>query len=384
MLLCFIPFPTVDMTPNWPAIRSRYPALAHWTYFNSATFGLLSQNTAAAVTAHFQHRDDLACADFLNWFDEIDGTRAKAAQLIHASAEDIAFSINAATPLSLLLGGTHWKPGDRIVTLTNEFPNQLYYAALLKEKGVDFVQVEWPDFFDAITPQTRAVLMSQVSYTTGFRPPLDQIGPFLKQREILFYVDATQALGALTLNVEQVQPSMLAVHGYKWLLCPNGAAFFYVSPELRQKLQPNIIGWRSHEDWRNVNRLHHGAPVFRESAEKYEGGMPAFPCLYAMDAALSEFLEIGPEKIERRVMELTAILQERLHEIGRVTVLHKHSPITAAHFPHLDPAILVQRLKAERILASARHGCLRLSVHFYNDEADIDKLINVLRTACKG
>ena len=79
------------MTPNWPSIRSRYPALAHWTYFNSATFGLLSQNTTAAVTAHFQHRDDLACADFLNWFDDIDGTRAKAAQLIHASAEDIAF-----------------------------------------------------------------------------------------------------------------------------------------------------------------------------------------------------------------------------------------------------------------------------------------------------
>jgi len=372
------------MTPNWPSIRTRYTALAHWTYFNSATFGLLSENTAAAVTAHFQRRDDLACADFLDWFDDIDRTRLKAAQLIHATAEDIAFSINASTPLSLLLGGIQWQHGDRIVTLTNEFPNQLYYASLLKEKGVDFVEVEWPDFYDAITPETRAVLMSQVSYTTGFRPPLDQIGPYLKARDILFYVDATQALGALTLNVQQVQPSMLAVHGYKWLLCPNGAAFFYVSPELRQSLQPNIVGWRSHEDWRNVNRLHHGVPVFGESAEKYEGGMPAFPCLYAMDAALTEFLEIGPERIERRVLELTAILHERLREVGRVTVLHKDSPITAAHFPDIDPAILVRRLKEERILASARHGCLRLSVHFYNDETDIEKLISVLKTSGTG
>ena len=110
------------MTPNWPSIRSRYPALANWTYFNSATFGLLSEKTTAAVNAHFRHRDDLACADFLGWFDDIDRTRAKAAQLIHAASGDIAFSINASTPLSLLLGGIHWKPGDRIVTLTMSFP----------------------------------------------------------------------------------------------------------------------------------------------------------------------------------------------------------------------------------------------------------------------
>jgi selenocysteine lyase/cysteine desulfurase len=367
------------MTPDWQRIRANYPALRNYTYFNTATYGLMSNASTAAVAHHFARRDELACGDFLTWFDDIDRTRAKAAQLVHARAEDIAFAINAATPLSLLMGGVAWKAGDRIVTLTNEFPNQIYYAALLREKGVDFVEVEWPEFFDAITPNTRAVLLSQVSYSTGFRPPLEQIGPYLKERGILFYVDATQALGALTCNVQLVQPSMLAVHGYKWLLCPNGAAFFYVSPELRKTLTPNVIGWRSHEDWKNVNRLHHGAPVFAESAEKYEGGMPAFPCLYAMDAALTEFLEIGPEKIERRVLELTSLLQERLHELGHVTVLHKHSPITAARFPNSDPAVLVAKLKEQRILASARHGCLRLSMHFYNDESDIDRLITALR-----
>ncbi len=366
-------------TPNWPLIRSRYPALQNWTYFNTATYGLLASTTTEAVNKHFQHRDALACSDFLNWFDDIDRTRAKAAQLIHAQPEDIAFTTNAATPLSLLLGGIHWKQGDRIVTLTNEFPNQIYYAALLKEKGVELVEAEWPQFFDAVTPNTRAVLLSQVSYSTGFRPPLDQIGPYLKERNIVFYLDATQALGALTCNVQQVQPSMLAVHGYKWLLCPNGSAFFYVSPELRQSLHPNTIGWRSHEDWKNVNRLHHGAPVFKDSAEKYEGGMPPFPAIYALDAALTDFLEIGPEKIERRVLELTTLLHERLHEIGRVTILHKHSPITAAHFPNTDPATLLPRLKEHKILASARHGCLRLALHFYNNEADIDHLITTLQ-----
>lgn len=367
-------------TPNWTAIRGRYPALANCTYLNTATFGLLSHATTAAVTAHFQHRDALACRDFLTWFDDIDRTRAKAAQLIGAAPRDIAFSVNAATPLSLLLGGMKWRAGDRIVTLTNEFPNQIYYAARLREQGVELVETGWPDFFDAVTSNTRAVLMSQVSYMTGFRPPLEQIGPWLKERGVLFYVDATQALGALTLNVADVKADMLAVHGYKWLLCPNGAAFFYVSPELREQLEPNVVGWRSHEDWRNVNELHHGAPVFVDSAEKYEGGMPAFPCLYAMDAALAEFLAIGPQLIEQRVLELAALLAGRLEELGGVEVLHRNSPIVAARMAdHPDPGALARHLADRKIHASARRGALRLSVHLYNNADDIEVLIDAIR-----
>lgn len=366
-------------TPNWQQIRSRYPGLRDRVFLNTATFGLLAEGTVSAVNRHFTHRDENACADFLSWFDDLHQTRIKAAGLIHAAPADIAFSVNSATALSLFLGGIDWKPGDRIVALSNEFPNQIYYAALLRQQNVEFVEVEWPEFYDAITPNTRAVLMSQVSYSTGFRPPLEDIGPFLRKRGVLFYLDATQALGALTLDVGAVQPSMLAVHGYKWLLCPNGAAFFYVSPELRRHLAPNVIGWRSHEAWRNVSQLHTGAPVFTDSAEKYEGGMPAFPCLYAMDAALQDLLEIGPRRIEQRVLSLTSLLHDRLRSQGPVEILHADSPVTVARFPGVDAAALAARLKERGILASTRHGGLRLSLHFYNDEADVERLTEELR-----
>ena len=92
---------------------------------------------------------------------------------------------------------------------------------------------------------------------------------------MLLYVDGTQSVGALRFDVAAVQPDMLAVDAYKWLLSPNGAAFCYVSPELRQRLEPAVIGWRSHKDWRRPERLHHGEPEFADSAEKYEGGMLA-------------------------------------------------------------------------------------------------------------
>ncbi|MGD0620128.1 MAG: aminotransferase class V-fold PLP-dependent enzyme, partial [Bryobacteraceae bacterium] len=127
-------------------------------------------------------------------------------------------------------------------------------------------------------------------------------GPRLRERGVTLYVDGTQSVGALRFDVQQVQPAALAVHGYKWLLCPNGCGFLYVRPDVRQWLQPNVIGWRSHHDWRNVDNLYHGRPQPSSRAEKYEGGMPAMPLIYALDASVNLQLELGVEAIERRVM----------------------------------------------------------------------------------
>ena len=113
-----------------------------------------------------------------------------------------------------------------------------------------------------------------------------------------------------------VQPDMLAVHGYKWLLCPNGAGFMYVRPALRERLPPNIVGWRSHFDWRSVDNLHHGVPEPTSRAEKYEGGMLPFALIYAMQASIEMMLEIGPDAIERRVLELAHQTREILRENG--------------------------------------------------------------------
>ena len=109
---------------------------------------------------------------------------------------------------------------------------------------------------------------------------------------------------------------VLAVHGYKWLMSPTGAGFMYVSPAFRKKLPPNIIGWRSHHDWRNVDRLHSGTPEFKDAAEKYEGGGLPFHLLYAMEASVDWMLEIGPEAIERRVMELANSTRSILRGLG--------------------------------------------------------------------
>jgi selenocysteine lyase/cysteine desulfurase len=370
------------MPADWDKLRAEFPALADWTFLNTATFGQLPRRAAEAMAAHLRHRNELACADFLSWFDDADRIRELTARLIHSAAGDVAFIPNASVALSLLIGGMKWESGDRIVTLEGEFPNNIYYPALLSCEQVEFVAARWANFYESLTPRTRLVAVSTVNYSNGFRVPLAEVAAELRSRGILLYVDGTQSLGALRFDVTEIRPDMLAVHGYKWLLSPTGAGFVYVSPELRERLEPNVIGWRSHKGWRNVDHLHQGAPEFVEAAEKYEGGMLVFPVLYAMGAAIEMLLEIGPARIEQRVLELAEACRKRLRNLGARLPSDEspyfNSPIVAARFEGRDASQLARSLKERRILVSARHGNVRISTHFYNNEQDLDRLAEAL------
>jgi len=292
------------MSVDWGEVRAQFPALANWTYLNTATYGQLPRRATERVAKHFAHRDEVACWDFVTWFDDMDRVRDLAGRLIHCERADIAFVQNASTALGLLIAGLDWKQGDRVVTLAGEFPNNIYAPSVLGRRGIEFVEVPWQEFYESINERTRLVAISSANYVTGFVPPLEEISAYLRQRGVLLYVDGTQSVGALRFDVQRVQPDMLAVHGYKWLISPDGAAFTYVAPALRARLDPAVVGWRSHRDWRNVDNLHHGTPEFAESAEKYEGGILPFSVLYAMGGSLELILEIGPEVIEKRVLEL--------------------------------------------------------------------------------
>ena len=360
---------------NWSAIRKEFPALRNFTYLNTATFGQVPRRSVDAIAKHFAHRDEAACADFLDWFSDADRLRASIARLIHASADDIAFIPNAASALATVIAGLNLGPEDNIVTLDDEFPNYLYARAARR--------VSWESFKESVDARTRLVAFSEVNYSTGFRPPLAEISRFLagnidKPRVPLF-VDGSQSTGALVFDVESTPVDVLAVHAYKWMISPPGAAFMYVSPGMRAKLPPNVIGWKSHRDWRNVDNLHHGLPEFPESAMKYEGGLLPLPLLYAMEASVEMLLEIGPAAIEQRVLELATDARSRLRRLG-ATVEDDCSPVVAALWPDANPSAIAQELERRRVLVAARHGRLRVSPHFYNDESDLDRLENELRS----
>lgn len=367
---------------NWESIRAQFPALEHWTYLNTATYGQVPLRSSAAVQRHFSRRDETACSDFMRWFDDADEIRALLAELIHCNADDIAFVMTAAAALSLLLGGVDWRPGDRIVTLRNEFPNQYYFAASLARRGVELVEMDAQvetEAIESLPERTRAVCVSTVNYSNGYRPDIAAISRLAHESGALFYVDGTQSVGALRFDVADARPDMLAVDPYKWLLSPNGATFFYVSPELRATLRPAVMGWRSDKGWRSVDELLHGAPELPEGAEKYEGGMLNFPSLYALGESVRMVLEVGPDRIERRVLELAREAAELLRRAG-AAVRNENTNIVAAHWPDRDVSALARTLQEQRIVVAARHGNLRVSPHFYNTEADLEKLEAALKS----
>jgi cysteine desulfurase/selenocysteine lyase len=363
---------------DWGRIREEFPSLRNWTYLNSATYGQVPRRAMSAMNRYFARLDEFAAGDFLSWFDDMDCLRAQIAALIQATPSDIAFTPNASTALGWMLNGMEWQSGDQILTLEDEFPNNLY--APWFARGVEFLQVPWERFHEAITPRTKLVILSLLNYSTGFRPPLEQMAPMLRERGILLYLDGTQGVGALQFDASTIRPAMLAVHGYKWMLSPTGAGFCYVDPEVRDRIAPQVVGWRTHKTWREVDNLHHGKPEFADSAERYEGGGLPYTVLYAMQQSVELMLEVGPAVIEERVLgladEVRAILRDAGAQVGNCA-----TPIVAGRFPRHDVSALAKRLRERHVLVAARHGHLRVSPHFYNDESDLQRFSQELRNA---
>ena len=359
---------------NWKEVSKEFPALSNCTYLNSATFGQVARRTQAAVAAHFARRDRYASADFLDWFDDMDEIRGLVGKLINCDGSDVAFVTNASTALSLFLGGIEWKTGDRIATLPDEFPNQIYYGGWLGGRGVELV--ECPGM-ETLPARTRAIVISSVNYANGYRPDLARVARLAREAGALLYIDGTQSQGALQFDVQAIQPDMYAVDGYKWLLTPNGATFFYIAPALRRMIAPAVIGWRSDKGWRSVDELNHGAPEFAEGAERYEGGMLNFPSLYGMAEAVRMQLELGPANVEHRVLELARLAADMLRSTG-AQICNEKTNIVAAHWPDRDASHLARELRKKNIIVAARHGNLRVSPHFYNTEEDLEALRRAL------
>jgi cysteine desulfurase/selenocysteine lyase len=353
------------MPIDWIAIRAEFPALRRWSYLNTATLGLISNRTRGAVEAHFRRRDELANTDFAAWWEDTDCLRGAIAGLLSCTAEDIAFIPNASTALALALTAVEWRDGDEILTLTHEFPNQTYAAA--KIPGVRSVETDLDRFWEAISPRTRMVVLSTVSYQTGLRAPWETMVRPLRERGIFFYVDGTQSFGALVTSLSPNAPDMFAVNCYKWACAPPGAGFLYVRGEVRTRLHPSVVGWRSDAGWRDQTNLRHTDPVFSSAAERYEGGLLAFPSLYGLQASLEEISEIGIANIEQRVLALAKLCGG--DGSSNIVTL----PLQADQAPALAASLLEQK-----IVVAARRGKLRISPHFYNTEEDIERLQSAL------
>src|SRR4051794_29034636 len=159
-----------------------------WTYLDTASFGQIPACASAAMIGHLAHRDQTASSQFMSWFDDMDILRDGCARLIHCERSDIALVPSASIGLSYLMNGIDWKYGDEVLTLSDDFPNQLYQGPISSRFGAVFRAVPWPEFYSCINERTRVVLLSTINYASGFRPPLEEIASYLHERRILLYL----------------------------------------------------------------------------------------------------------------------------------------------------------------------------------------------------
>jgi len=243
---------------------------------------------------------------------------------------------------------------------------------------------------DAFTPQdverfmddrTRLVTLSSVAFHNGFAPDLEGIGAVCARRGVLFCVDAIQSVGMLPIDVRRCNISLLAADGHKWMCGPEGAALFYVAEEHRDAVEPVEMGWTNIQ--RRGTFIGCGTEYLPD-ARRYEAGSLNTNGIYGLRAAIELLLEIGMETIAAEALRVAELLAEGLESIGfRVaTARPVPSAIVGATPPVVDGRELLRlhgALEKEGIVCAPREGMLRFSPHFYNDEKEVTRVVDVLR-----
>jgi selenocysteine lyase/cysteine desulfurase len=234
-----------------------------------------------------------------------------------------------------------------------------------------------------IDESTRLVALASCHFISGFRLEHDAIGKFLRERGILFCLDAIQTVGAFPTTVEHVD--FLAADAHKWLLGPCSAGIFYVRRDLQEKLNPPIYGWHN---VRNPNFVAQEKIEFRRGALKYEAGTQNLVGLVGLIAAMELALEIGIENIAAELLRKRALLASVLQAKGFSVINGDAKPenssgIVSFFQPGKDLTPLHKKLSDAGVVTSLRvdrkgQNYIRLSPHFYNTDAELHRVLDLL------
>ncbi|MDQ6799847.1 MAG: aminotransferase class V-fold PLP-dependent enzyme [Acidobacteriota bacterium] len=365
------------------SVRELFPVTRNLVYFNHAAVGPLSTRAAEAMERHVRDQRDHGALHWREWYAEDAKLRASAARLIVADPGEIAILKNTSEGLSFVAEGFRWKQGENVITTAMEFPSNFAPWKALGRRGVECRVADAPTV-DAIErlidARTRIVSVSSVAFHNGFTADLDAIGDLCARRNILLCVDAIQSVGVLPIDVRKSKIAFLAADGHKWMCGPEGAAIFYVAAAHRDRLEVLETGWTNIE--RQGSFLECG-PDLKPDARRYEAGTLNTNGVFGLRAAIDLLLEIGIENIAREVVRIAGRLAGRLEEIGwRVGSPRPiASGIVGAIPPGVEPSLLRwhRTLEENGVVCAPREGMLRFSPHFYNDDAEVDRLIELLR-----
>ena len=323
-------------------------------------------------------------------FGSLAKARAACARLIGADPREIALTVNTSYGLNLAARALPFEAGDVVSTSDRDYPSNVYpWMELEVARGVKLERIPCagvlPDEEAILAaldrPRVRAVVLSWVSFATGYRIDVERIGKACRERGIWFILDAIQGVGAAPLDVRSVNVDIVACGGQKWLLSPWGTGFVWLRPDLVQSLHPVDVSWMATKCSDDFTRLTDYDFTYRDDARRFEVITLPYQDFVGLNSSLDLFLEVGLPEVYARVERLTGQIVE--WALGRSDVRLVTPPDRACRAGIVavaprDPAAASERLTDAGVIHSLREGAIRLSPHFYNTEDEIDNALALL------
>ena len=372
------------LTPGL-SVRAEFPIFEHTTYANSCSQGALANRVRAAAEEWLAGWDENG-AEWEFWVERNEAARSAFAGLLHAESDDVAVTTSVSQAVSALVSALDLTgERNRIVISEYEFPTVGQIAHAQELRGAEVVHVlPEPDgrislerFAEAIDERAALVCCTAVSFRSGHRHDVSAIAELAHGRGALLLADSYQAVGALELDVNRLGADVVTGGTVKYLLGSAGLAFMWLRRELRSELLPTQTGWFADEDIFAMSIADYSPHA---TARRFDSGTPPVPSLYPGVAGMELIGEVGVAEIEEHVLGLVDRLLEGLDELG-ATVVTPRAP--AERGPLIcvvstDPNALVDALAADRIVTSTRDSSVRISLHLYNVEEDVDRIVAAL------
>jgi len=383
--------------------REDTPGCSKRVHLNNAGAGLMTRSVLDAIAAHLQRELVLGGYESSDEAEAaVSAAYSNVAQLLGAKARNIAVVENSTVAFFQALAAFDFRPGDIIVTTRNDYiSNQLAYLSLARRQGVEIRRAsDLPE--GGVDPQSvrellrdprvRLLAVTWVPTNSGLMQPVETLGEVAESAGVPYLIDACQAVGEILVDVARLRCDFLSATARKFLRGPRGIGFLYVSDRALQRGDhPLYIDMRG-ADWITADTFE-----LAPDARRFENWEFAYALLLGLGEAARYALSIDVARGGRRARELAAALRSKLAALPGYRVLDRGKDLAAivtVGVPGWSAPDLVAALRQRGINTSASLGAyavidmaeknaksaLRISPHYYNTEAELDVLLDTLKS----
>ena len=327
-----------------------------------------------------------------DFFTDAEEARGLFAELIGATANDVALGSAASYGIATAARNLPVQPGQRILVLQDQFPSNVYsWHALANESDGAIRTVRRPEdddwtrsVLEALDERVALAALPHVHWTDGAMLDLVRIGARCREVGAALVIDGTQSFGVLPFDVNAIQPDFLAVATYKWLLGPYGSGFIYAAPKWQEgtPLEHNWINREGSEDFSNLVDYRDS---YQSGARRYDVGERGNIHLVPMvKTGLCQLLDWGVDNIQHTIGARTDRIAVRAADRGITTLPaeHRAGHYLGLRFPAGVPEGLADRLAQGKVYVSVRgRDAVRVTPHLWVTDEDEERFFTVLTSA---